>query len=194
MKKSRNTKTGSAEIYQEFTHLLKWKDLYDTDKAAFQKMALEWDRDYRQRVKAMIEGYRFRYLGDNMTVVLEANHWGWNMPRHLLKEDEGTGFEFMSEDMTLLTIKPEDIDWHSMRKLPEDIISRAKKRCAFYPVLIPFFANGRAQVIWTLNPDGMFFMDEDGFGMETGDDGIEVKIIGYIDRNGNVVKKFSYYG
>lgn len=39
----------------------------------------------------------------------------------------------------------------------------------------------------------MFFMDEDGYGMETGDDGIEVKLIGYIDRNGNVVKKFSCY-
>ena len=192
MEKSRKTKTGSAEIYQEFTQLSKWKDLYDTDKVAFQKMALEWDRDYRQHVKAMIERYRFRYLGDNMTVVLELNHLGWNKPRYLLKEDEETGFEFMSEDMTLLTIKPEDIDWHSMRELPEDIISRAKSLCAFYPVLIPFFANGRAQVIWTLNPNGMFFMDEDGFGMESGDDGVEVKLIGYIDRNGKVVKKFIY--
>ena len=180
MKRSRKDKIGSPEIYQEFTQLSKWKDLYDTNRAAFQKIALEWDRDYRQHIKAMIANYNFRYLGDNMTAVLKYNYMGWNMPRYLLKEDEKTGFEFISEGMKLLTINPEDIDWHSLRKLPDDIIGHAKS------VII--------HIVWTLNPDGMFFMDEDGYGMETGDDGIEVRLIGYIDRNGSVVKKFRYHG
>lgn len=44
-----------------------------------------------------------------------------------------------------------------------------------------------AQVSWQLNPDGMYFMDEDGFGM-TDDD--EVKIYGFIDRQSKILVKF----
>lgn len=41
---------------------------------------------------------------------------------------------------------------------------------------------------WVVNPDGMYYRDEDGFGM-TDDD--EINLEGAIDRQGNVVKKFS---
>lgn len=41
---------------------------------------------------------------------------------------------------------------------------------------------------WVGNPDGMYYRDEDGFGM-TDDD--EINLEGAIDRKGNVVKKFS---
>lgn len=41
---------------------------------------------------------------------------------------------------------------------------------------------------WVVNPDGMYYRDEDGFGM-TDDD--EINLEGAIDRKGNVVKKFS---
>ena len=41
---------------------------------------------------------------------------------------------------------------------------------------------------WEVNPDGMYYRDEDGFGM-TDDD--EINLEGAIDRKGNVVKKFS---
>lgn len=46
-----------------------------------------------------------------------------------------------------------------------------------------------AQVSWQLNPDGMYYRDEDGFGM-TDDD--EVEIYGFIDRKGKVVVKFKH--
>lgn len=38
---------------------------------------------------------------------------------------------------------------------------------------------------WEVNPDGMYYRDEDGFGM-TDDD--EINLEGAIDRKGNVVK------
>ena len=41
---------------------------------------------------------------------------------------------------------------------------------------------------WEVNPDGMYYRDEDGFGM-TDDD--EINLEGAIDRKGDVVKKFS---
>jgi hypothetical protein len=46
---------------------------------------------------------------------------------------------------------------------------------------------GLARVDWMLYPDGRYFGDEDGFGMEDND---EVNIYGYIDTNCRVVKKF----
>ena len=45
-----------------------------------------------------------------------------------------------------------------------------------------------AEVEWQLNPDGMYYRDEDGFGMT---DDEEIKFYGAIDRNGKVVKKFT---
>lgn len=41
---------------------------------------------------------------------------------------------------------------------------------------------------WVVNPDGMYYRDEDGFGMTDND---EINLEGAIDRKGNVVKKFS---
>ena len=44
-----------------------------------------------------------------------------------------------------------------------------------------------AQVSWQLNPDGRYYMDEDGYGMT---DDEEVEIYGFIDTEGKVVVKF----
>ena len=45
-----------------------------------------------------------------------------------------------------------------------------------------------AEVEWQLNPDGMYYRDEDGFGMT---DDEEINLYGTIDRKGKVVKKFT---
>ena len=44
-----------------------------------------------------------------------------------------------------------------------------------------------AEVSWQLNPDGRYYMDEDGFGMT---DDEEIEIYGFIDQNAKVVVKF----
>lgn len=46
-----------------------------------------------------------------------------------------------------------------------------------------------AEVRWQLNPDGMYYRDEDGFGMT---DDEEINLYGAIDRKGKVVKKFTF--
>ena len=40
---------------------------------------------------------------------------------------------------------------------------------------------------WQLNPDGRYYMDDDGFGMT---DDEEINIYGFIDTDGKVVVKF----
>ena len=56
-----------------------------------------------------------------------------------------------------------------------------------FPSFIRAFRNGVAQVDWQLNPDGRYYMDDDGFGM-TYDE--EINIYGFIDTEGKVVVKF----
>ena len=44
-----------------------------------------------------------------------------------------------------------------------------------------------AEVSWQLNPDGRYYMDEDGYGMKNEK---EITIFGFIDRNAEMVVKF----
>ena len=44
-----------------------------------------------------------------------------------------------------------------------------------------------AKVSWQINPDGRYYMDEDGYGMT---DDEETEIYGFIDQNAKVVVKF----
>lgn len=85
------------------------------------------------------------------------------------------------------TVTKGDIDWESMKGLPEAAVCRARSLDFHFPSFVSRYENGVAQVRWELNPDGMYYMDEDGYGM-TDDD--EVDIYGFIDRMGNVVVKF----
>ena len=50
--------------------------------------------------------------------------------------------------------------------------------------------NGLYRVEWTVQPDGQYYADEDGYGM-TDDD--EIIIHGYIDAQARVVGKFKLY-
>ena len=51
------------------------------------------------------------------------------------------------------------------------------------------FKDGRASVEWTLQPDGRYFEDEDGFGGEKCE---EITLYSYIDTNGNFTEPFKY--
>lgn len=95
----------------------------------------------------------------------------------------------MDESETLCTVTQDDIDWESLKGIPEKSIERARRLDFHYPSFVRMFKNGVAEVSWQLNPDGMYFMDEDGYGM-TDDD--EVEIYGFIDRKGKVVVKFKH--
>lgn len=127
-------------------------------------------------------------LGENMTLVNRAINEYWK-PRYLMDHDAKSAYEFMSESEILLTVTDEDIDWYSMRDLSQDDLNVALRHSFHYPGHIFRYENGIATVQWQLHPDGMFFCDEDGYGM-TPD--VEINIVGAIDRKGRVVRKFMY--
>ncbi|MCQ2075841.1 MAG: hypothetical protein MJZ20_02230 [Bacteroidaceae bacterium] len=132
--------------------------------------------------------YETNDLDEGMSVVNESINQYWK-PRFLLDHEAKCAYEFMKPNEMLCTITEDDIDWDSMKGLPESCITRAKNLDFHFPSVIEKYKNGVAQVRWQLNPDGMYYMDEDGYGMS--DDESE-DIYGFIDRQGKVVSKFRY--
>lgn len=130
--------------------------------------------------------YTFEDYGENMTIAKEVIRQYWK-PRFLLDNNTQCAYEFMTGSEVLCKVSDDDIDWESLKGLSADCQRRAHQRDAHFPTLISRFENGVAEVSWQLNPDGMYYMDEDGYGMSDDD---EVEIYGFIDRTGHVVVKF----
>ena len=86
----------------------------------------------------------------------------------------------------LVCFSLDDIDWDNVNQLEHN--GDAKRLVADYGGLsISDYKDGIAYVSWMLYPDGRYFADEDGFGMEDND---EVNISAYIDTQCRVVVKF----
>lgn len=126
--------------------------------------------------------------GEDMAVVSQVVCQYWK-PRFLIDHRTKCAYEFMDASEALCTVTTEDIDWDSLKCLSENSIRRAKELDFHFPSFVRKYENGVAQVSWQLNPDGMYYMDEDGYGM-TDDD--EEEIYGFVDRKGKVVVKFCY--
>lgn len=150
--------------------------------AAFEQLLNDKKHEY------LADDCEIQDLGENMKL-LSKSIFGWWKPLILFDCRAKSAMLFINpEDLTLQNVEDRDIDWTSIRELDSECIERAKSRDAFFPTNIRGFRQGTAEVEWQLNPDGRFYMDNDGFGMT---DDEEVSLIGSIDRDGNVVKRFS---
>lgn len=127
-------------------------------------------------------------LGEGMELI-SISIFGYWKPRYLVNKQKNTRIEFMSDDEHLCTVTADDIDWDSLASLDDDCKEMARSLNAHFPTIVTGFHNGVAEVRWQLNPDGMYYMDEDGFGMS---DDVEVDIYGFIDHEGRVVSKFRH--
>ena len=134
------------------------------------------------------KGYRVSELGDGMEVI-EQVIWSWWKQRYLIDNKNHRAYEVMDGDMCFVNFTTDDIDWSSIEKLPEKAKMRAREMSAQFPTFIRRFCDGIALVAWQLNPDGRYYMDDDGYGM-TSDE--EITIYGYIDAEMNVLSKFQY--
>ena len=132
--------------------------------------------------------FRTRDSGEDMSLV-EQTIWSWWKPRFLLDHRTHCAYEFMDSYYELVTITDEDIDWASLKDLPNTAIIRAKAHNAMFPTFVRGYQNDIAKVEWQINPDGKYYMDDDGFGMT---DDNEITLFGAIDRTGTVVQRFTY--
>lgn len=123
--------------------------------------------------------------------ILEQSINGWWKPRYIVDHEYHEAYEFMNGAEQLLTVGDNDIEWDTLQGLPTNIVVRAKIRDGHFPVLFRRFHDGEAEVTWQINPDGMYYMDEDGYGMT---DDEEIELVGTVDRTGKVIRKFRYDG
>lgn len=130
--------------------------------------------------------YEYTDLDEGMAVIGETM-WGWWKHRYLVNHNTKCAYEFMDKSQRLCTVTEDDIDWESLKELPEDARGRARELSFHSPSFIRKFKNGVAEVSWQINPDGRYYMDEDGYGMT---DDEEIEIYGFIDQNAKVVVKF----
>lgn len=130
--------------------------------------------------------WRIEDIGEDMAVASKVIMEYWK-PRYLIDHNAKCAYEFMNRWETLCTVELDDIDWDSLKGLPEECIERAKTLDFHFPSFIRTYKNGVAEVSWQLNPDGRYYMDDDGFGMT---DDEEVTIYGFIDKTGKALVKF----
>ena len=133
-------------------------------------------------------GYRVSELGEGMSVI-EQVIWGWWKQRYLIDNKRYRAYEIMDGNMDFVNFTTDDVDWNSIKQLPEKAKMQAQEMSAQFPTFIRGFRKGVAEVSWQLNPDGRYYMDDDGYGM-TSDE--EITIYGYIDAEMNVLSKFQY--
>ena len=113
----------------------------------------------------MDDGNCGRDLGDNITVF-----WGNGKAFTLLNMQTGKVRKFVDEDGWLL-IEDKDIDYGSIQQHHEHY-----RRCVDCKYVefgfnrYDDFKNGLCALVWTPYPDGRYFADEDGFGMEDNDE------------------------
>lgn len=113
--------------------------------------------------------------------VVNQSIGGYWKPRFLVDERNKTAVEIMNEWTILLTVCADDIDWKSLEGLPSHAIDKAKRLNASFPTFVKNYNDDVAEMSWQINPDGRYYMDEDGYGM-TNDD--EITIYSYVDRAG----------
>ena len=165
-----------------------WDLVYEEGKSNDIDMSEE-EKLYRELCLSQYQGLSLvqNDLGEDMALVTQVIGRYWK-PRYLMDKEARCAYEFMSIDEVLQIVTDEDIDWDSLKGLPQDAFDRAKAHSFHFPGHVYQYKNGVAEVEWQLNPDGMYYRDEYGFGMT---DDEEINLYGAIDRKGKVVKKFT---
>ncbi len=132
---------------------------------------------------------RLEEWGDGMEILKEVILEYWR-ERFLINHQEKEAYELMNRDFRLLFLTQDDVDWEGVETLENN--RNAYTFSAYYQrFAVDRFKNGVASVKWTIYPDGRYFMDEDGYGME---DNEESALYGYIDRKARVVLPFQAIG
>lgn len=165
-----------------------WDLVYEEGKSNDIDMSEE-EKLYRELCLSQYQGLSLvqNDLGEDMALLTQVIGRYWK-PRYLMDKEARCAYEFMSIDEVLQIVTDEDIDWDSLKGLPQDAFDRAKAHSFHFPGHVYQYKNGVAEVEWQLNPDGMYYRDDDGFGMT---DDEEINLYGAIDRKGKVVKKFT---
>lgn len=129
------------------------------------------------------EQYSIYSRGDHM-LVFSNKEWGVK-EMYLVNTETKKVFHLVDDEGNVRAFSHDDID---------PVVFEAEHTHDAYVLQVCYtkmyvgdFVNGKARVEWMLYPDGMYFADEEGYGMEDND---EVYIAAVIDEDCKVLEKF----
>lgn len=143
---------------------------YEDLMAELEKSDKEADYYYRDMGCGMLRFKNKAYLNKQLFIVNTA-----------LKK----AYAITQADGLLVGFTKDDIDWDNVSQLENNGDAYNLQACYYFGV--EDYKDGVARVNWMLYPDGRYFADEDGFGMEDND---EVNVYAYIDTECRVLVKF----
>ena len=129
-----------------------------------------------------LEGNSGYMSGDNMAFFL-GNH------REVYLANTKTGKIRKLSDEYWLLADDDEIDYDAISKSSFNGIGNARAKAVRYAIINRYdgFKDGLCAISWMLYPDGMYFADEDGFGMEAND---EETVYAIIDTELNIIEPF----
>lgn len=130
-----------------------------------------------------IEGMTGVLSGDGM-----AFFFGKYKEFYVANTTAGTLRKFSAADGTVL-VADEEIDLAAISSSCEHVVCNARNKTVRYACMNRYdgFRSGICAISWMLYPDGRYFADSDGFGMEDND---EVNVYAVIDTNLDVIEPF----
>ena len=103
----------------------------------------------------------------------------------IVNDTEQRAWQITEPNGEIVGFTLDDLDMQNI--CATDCAHLARKMIAYYRFDVERFKNGKAEVIWTLQPEGCYYADEDGFG-STDDEEVCIKAV--IDTHCQVLEKF----
>lgn len=143
----------------------------------YEELMAELDKDDEEA------DYHHRDMGHGM-LRFTSKSYG-NKQSFIVNTSLKKAYPISEPDGTLVGFTKDDIDWDNVSQLEHNGDAYRLQACYYFGV--EDYKDGVARVEWMLYPDGRYFADEDGFGMEDND---EVNVSAYIDTECRVLVKF----
>lgn len=143
----------------------------------YEELMAELDKNDSER------DFNFKDKGCGM-LCFWSKAWG-NKQTFLVNTVLKKSYPIAAPDGTLIGFTQDDIEWEKVNQLEHNYDAKRLQAC--YAFGVGDYRDGIASVDWMLYPDGRYFADEDGFGMEDND---EVNVSAYIDTECHVLVKF----
>ena len=133
-----------------------------------------------------LEGRKGMLVGDGMAFFFGE---GWRNYELFVANTLTGKIRKLSTEKGKLLVEDSEIDYEAIANECENGIGNARAKVIRYASVNRWdgFKNGLCAISWMLYPDGRYFADSDGFGMEDND---EEEVYAIIDTNLNIVKPF----
>lgn len=146
-------------------------------------------KDSKQLYKKLSEDfktekyYSFANRGEDMLQAREKN----GKRVYLVNKEREEAWELINALGTFSLWNASAVEISSLFDMTGKVLHTALSVKAPYYFGVEDYANGVTMVVWTLQPDGCYYADSDGYGM-TDDD--EINVYAYIDREGHILVPF----